>query len=123
MSPRPSQVEKDGEWIDAPSVPGAFVVNIGELLEIATNGYLKATLHRVQSPAAGDTRVSVPFFFGPALDAEIPTIALPAELAAEAQGVTLDPDNPLHPVFGVNWLKSRVRSHPNVVEAHYPHWV
>jgi len=25
-------------------------------------------------------------------------------------------------VFGVNWLKSRVRSHPNVVEAHYPHW-
>lgn len=116
------QVEKDGQWIDAPSVPGAFVVNIGELLEIATNGYLKATLHRVQSPAAGDERISVPFFFGPALDAEIPTIELPPELAAEAEGVTLDPDNPLHPVFGVNWLKSRVRSHPNVVEAHYPHW-
>lgn len=117
------QVEKDGEWIDAPSVPGAFVVNIGELLEIATNGYLKATLHRVQSPEPGDTRISVPFFFGPALDAEIPTIALPPELAAEAEGVTLDPDNPLHPVFGVNWLKSRVRSHRNVVEAHYPHWL
>jgi isopenicillin N synthase-like dioxygenase len=117
------QVEKDGEWIDAPSVPGAFVVNIGELLEIATNGYLKATLHRVQSPEPGDTRISVPFFFGPALDAEIPTIALPPELAAEAKGVTLDPDNPLHPVFGVNWLKSRVRSHRNVVEAHYPHWL
>ncbi len=116
------QVEKDGEWIDAPPVPGAFVVNIGELLEIATNGYLKATLHRVQSPAAGDERISVPFFFGPALDAEIPTIDLPAELAAEAAGVTRDPSNPLHPVFGVNWLKSRVRSHPNVVEAHYPHW-
>ena len=116
------QVEKDGEWIDAPAVPGAFVVNIGELLEIATNGYLKATLHRVQSPAAGDSRISVPFFFGPALDAEIPTIELPAELAAAAHGVTLDPSNPLHPVFGVNWLKSRVRSHPNVVEAHYPRW-
>ena len=116
------QVEKDGEWIDAPPVPGAFVVNIGELLEIATNGYLKATLHRVQSPEADDERISVPFFFGPALDAEIPTIDLPAELAAEAAGVTRDPSNPLHPVFGVNWLKSRVRSHPNVVEAHYPHW-
>lgn len=116
------QVEKDGEWIDAPPVPGAFVVNIGELLEIATNGYLKATLHRVQSPTAGDERISVPFFFGPALDAEIPTIDLPAELAVEAAGVTRDPSNPLHPVFGVNWLKSRVRSHPNVVEAHYPHW-
>jgi isopenicillin N synthase-like dioxygenase len=116
------QVEKDGEWIDAPPVPGAFVVNIGELLEIATNGYLKATLHRVQSPAAGGERISVPFFFGPALDAEIPTIELPAKLAAEAAGVTRDPSNPLHPVFGINWLKSRVRSHPNVVEAHYPHW-
>jgi isopenicillin N synthase-like dioxygenase len=117
------QVEKDGEWIDAPPVPGTLVVNIGELLEIATNGYLKATLHRVQSPAAGDERISVPFFFGPALDAEIPTIDLPAELAAEAAGVTRDPANPLHAVFGVNWLKSRVRSHPNVVEAHYPHWL
>lgn len=116
------QVEHDGEWIDAPPVPGAFVVNIGELLEIATDGYLKATLHRVQSPEPGEERLSVPFFFGPALDAEIPTIALPGELAAEARGVTRDPSNPLHPVFGVNWLKSRVRSHPNVVEAHYPHW-
>lgn len=117
------QVEKDGDWIDAPPVDGAFVVNIGELLEIATDGYLKATLHRVQSPEPGDDRISIPFFFGPALDAEIPTIELPAEREAEACGVTLDPDNPLHPVFGVNWLKSRVRSHPNVVEAHYPHWL
>ena len=30
------QVERDGEWVDAPPVPGAFVVNIGELLEYAT---------------------------------------------------------------------------------------
>ena len=28
------QVEYNGEWIDAPSVPGAFVVNIGEMLEL-----------------------------------------------------------------------------------------
>jgi len=115
------QVEKDGAWIDAPSVPGAFVVNIGELLEIATNGYLKATMHRVISPALGDERISIPYFFGPALDATIPTIALPAELAAASTGVTLDPENPLFAVFGSNWLKSRVRAHPNVVEAHHPH--
>jgi isopenicillin N synthase-like dioxygenase len=115
------QVEKDGVWIDAPSVPGAFVVNIGELLEIATDGYLKATLHRVISPVLGDERISIPYFFGPALDATIPTITLPAELVAESRGVTLDPANPLFPVFGRNWLKSRVRAHPNVVAAHHPH--
>lgn len=117
------QVEKDGEWIDAPSVPGAFVVNIGELLEIATDGYLKATVHRVVSPRAGDSRISVPYFYGPALDATIPTIDLPDELKAEAPGVTRDPLNPLHPVFGRNWLKSRLRAHPNVVEAHHRHLI
>ncbi|MEY4458493.1 MAG: hypothetical protein RIS25_1086 [Actinomycetota bacterium] len=115
------QVEKDGEWIDAPPLPGAFVVNIGEMLEIATNGYLKATSHRVIAPKAGDERISIPFFYCPALDAEIPGIELPAELAAESNGVTRDPSNPLYPVFGRNWLKSRVRAHPNVVEAHHPH--
>lgn len=117
------QVEKDGAWIDAPPVDGAFVVNIGELLEIATDGYLKATKHRVLSPKAGVERISIPYFHGPALDATIPTIALPPELAAEAPGVDRDPDNPLHPVFGQNWLKSRVRAHRNVVEAQYPQWL
>ncbi len=30
------QVEYQGKWIDAPQVPGTFVVNIGEMLELAT---------------------------------------------------------------------------------------
>jgi isopenicillin N synthase-like dioxygenase len=115
------QVEKDGQWIDAPPIPRAFVVNIGELLESATDGYLKATLHRVESPVAGTDRISIPFFYAPALDAVIPTLELPEDLAGEAAGVTRDPNNPIHPVYGRNWLKSRLRAHPNVVEAHYPH--
>ncbi len=114
------QVEKDGEWIDVTPPSGAFVVNIGELLEIATGGYLKATLHRVVSPAPGVERISIPYFHGPALDATIPTIDLPPALAADARGVTQDPANPLHAVFGENWLKSRLRAHPNVVEAQHP---
>ena len=40
----------DGGWIDAPPVPGTFVVNIGEILEMASNGYLRANVHRVVSP-------------------------------------------------------------------------
>jgi isopenicillin N synthase-like dioxygenase len=113
------QVEKDGEWIDAPPIAGAFVVNIGELLEVATNGYLKATVHRVISPRIGDDRISIPFFYSPALDATIPVLPLPAELAAQATGVTADPDNPIFTTYGENVLKSRLRAHPDVAAIHH----
>lgn len=114
------QVQRDGEWVDAPAVPGAFVVNIGELLEYATQGYLTATNHRVISPRSPDDRISVPFFFNPALDARLPIIELPAELAAEARGVTDDPSNPIHATYGQNALKSRLRAHPDVAALHHP---
>ena len=113
------QVERDGAWVDAPTVPGAFVVNIGEMLEYATQGYLTATNHRVISPRAPEYRISVPFFFNPALDARLPIIELPAELAAEARGVTKDPSNPIHALYGENALKSRLRAHPDVAEIHH----
>jgi isopenicillin N synthase-like dioxygenase len=113
------QVERDGQWVDAPPVDGAFVVNIGELLEYATGGYLKATNHRVISPKAPDERISVPFFFNPALDSQLPIIDLPAELAAQATGVTDDPSNPIHSLYGENALKSRLRAHPDVAAIHH----
>lgn len=106
-------------WVDAPPVPGAFVVNIGELLEYATQGYLIATKHRVISPAFPDDRISVPFFFNPALDKRLPLIELPAELAAQAGGVTQDPTNPIHALYGENALKSRLRAHPDVAAIHH----
>ncbi|MFE1645476.1 isopenicillin N synthase family dioxygenase [Microbacterium sp. P01] len=110
------QVERDGEWVDAPSVPGAFVVNIGEMLEYATQGYLKATNHRVVSPRFPDDRISIPYFFNPGLDTRLPLIDLPDELAADARGVTQDPTNPIHALYGENALKSRLRAHPDVAE-------
>jgi len=110
------QVLRDGDWVDAPPVPGAFVVNIGEMLEHATGGYLIATNHRVISPRYPDDRISVPYFFNPALDATLPLIDLPAELAAQARGVTQDPTNPIHARYGENALNSRLRAHPDVAE-------
>ncbi|TDW28681.1 isopenicillin N synthase family dioxygenase [Cryobacterium psychrophilum] len=111
------QVEKDGDWIDAPPLDGAFVVNIGELLEVATDGYLKATVHRVISPLIGQDRISIPFFFGPALDATIPLLDLPDTL--HAPGITVDPENPIFTTYGENALKSRLRAHPDVAAIHY----
>jgi len=114
------QVEHEGEWIDAPSIPGAFVVNIGEMLELATDGYLKATLHRVQSPRIGTDRISVPFFFNPALDATMPQLDIAPELKAEARGLSVDPNNsPILETYGDNALRYRLRAHPNVAEVHH----
>lgn len=50
----------EGEWIDAPPIPGAFVVNIGDMLEAWTNGVFTATSHRVRKVA--EERYSFPFF-------------------------------------------------------------
>jgi isopenicillin N synthase-like dioxygenase len=109
----------DGGWIDAPPVSGTFVVNIGEILEMASNGYLRANVHRVVSPPHGSDRLSVALFLGARHDATVPLLSLPPHLSAEARGVTQDPDNPLFREVGRNYLKSRLRSHPDVARRHY----
>lgn len=107
------------EWIDATPIPNSFVVNIGELLELATNGYLRATVHRVVSPPADSDRLSIAFFLGAKLDAVVPIYELPKELTSEAIGPESDPLNPLLRDVGWNYLKGRLRSHPDVAERHY----
>jgi len=110
---------KNGEWLDATPIPGAFVFNIGELLEIASRGYLRATVHRVTSPSGDVERYSVPFFLGPRLDTVMPQLVLPPELEAEASGMDDDPNNPLLANFGNNTLKGWLRAHPKVTEIYW----
>jgi isopenicillin N synthase-like dioxygenase len=50
-----------GEWVDAPPLPGAFIVNIGDMMEVWTNGELVATSHRVR--LVSEERFSFPLFF------------------------------------------------------------
>lgn len=108
------------EWIEVEPIEGALVVNIGEMLEVATNGYLMATIHRVTAPPAGVDRYSVPFFYSPRLDSVINTVPLPAELASDARGVSDDPQNPMLASYGANVLKGWLRAHPQTAKAHYP---
>jgi isopenicillin N synthase-like dioxygenase len=49
-----------GDWIDAPPVDGAFIVNIGDMLEIWTGGTFVATTHRVRK--VNQERYSFPLF-------------------------------------------------------------
>ncbi|WP_428342728.1 isopenicillin N synthase family dioxygenase [Mycobacterium sp.] len=107
---------RDGSWVDVPARDGAFIVNIGELLELATSGYLRATEHRVNLRQSAD-RISVPYFFNPRLDAQIPRLRLPAGLAQRAER-RVDPSDPIFSVYGRNAWKSRLRAHPDVAAAH-----
>lgn len=50
----------DGQWIDAPVIPGCLVVNIGDMLEVLSNGRFVATSHRVRKVA--QERYSFPLF-------------------------------------------------------------
>ena len=113
------QVRRPGtlEWIDVPPTEDAFVVNIGELLEVATGGYLRATEHRVNLDEQPADRISVPYFFNPRLDARIPVLTLPPELRTSGGRVT-DPSDPIFSVYGRNAWKSRLRAHPDVASAH-----
>ncbi|KAF1347321.1 Clavaminate synthase-like protein [Lizonia empirigonia] len=60
---------KNGTWLPAPPRRGAFVVNIGDMIERWTNGAWTSTLHRNVG------RISIPFFFEPNFDAHIAPLA------------------------------------------------
>jgi isopenicillin N synthase-like dioxygenase len=50
-----------GEWIDVSPVDGTFVVNVGDMLELWTDGAFVATSHRVRKVV--EERYSFPLFF------------------------------------------------------------
>jgi len=56
-------------WVDAPPVRGAFVINIGDLLEVLSNGRWVSTAHRVRK--VREERYSAPLFFNLNYDAEV----------------------------------------------------
>ncbi|WP_026819382.1 isopenicillin N synthase family dioxygenase [Arthrobacter castelli] len=108
------------EWLPVEPIEGALVVNLGEMLEVATDGYITATVHRVTAPPPGVDRYSVPFFWAPRLDAVIDPVPLPDQLQSASRGRTDDPSNPMLSSFGANMLKGRARAHPDVTEKFHP---
>lgn len=68
-----------GDWIDVPLIDDAFVLNIGDLLEIWTNGQFVATTHRVRKVA--EERYSFPLFVN--VDDDTVVAPLPAFVGAD----------------------------------------
>lgn len=69
-----------GEWIEAPPKPGAYVVNVGDMLELFTNGEFVATSHRVRK--VKEERYSFPLFF--TVDYETVVAPMPRFVTADA---------------------------------------
>ena len=80
---------QSGKWIDAPVVPGAFVVNGGQMLQRWTNDVFLATPHRAVNRSGGE-RYALAFFCDSHID--WPVAAVPT---------TVGPDRP--PKYPTTW--------------------
>lgn len=68
----------DGNWIEVPYVPEAFVINIGDMTQRWTNDCWKSNMHRVVNPPPSQTRAgprqSLAYFLHPNYDAVVEAI-------------------------------------------------
>lgn len=53
-----------GNWINVPCLKDTFVINLGNLLQIWTNGLVVSTPHEVVHKLP-KSRISIPFFISP----------------------------------------------------------
>lgn len=74
-----------GAWVDVPPMDGAFVINIGDMLQILSNGTYVATSHRVRK--VGEERYSFPMFCACDYDTLIEPVA---QLCSEGRKAGLD---------------------------------
>ncbi|MBF7687115.1 isopenicillin N synthase family oxygenase [Acinetobacter rathckeae] len=61
---------KAGEWLDIPVEPNSLIINIGDMLQEASQGYYPSTTHRVikHKNDVELERISMPFFLQPRPD-------------------------------------------------------
>ena len=93
----------EDDWVDVPTVPGSFVVNIGDLMAFWTGGRWASTVHRVVNPVepSASSRISIPFFYLPNHDTSIEPMRPLAAAAPEAE---------LERVTVGEWFSHKVRT-------------
>ncbi|MED6192091.1 hypothetical protein PIB30_006916 [Stylosanthes scabra] len=68
------QIRKDGMWIPITPLPNGFIVNVGDILEILTNGIYRSIEHRVTINSKKE-RISIATFHRPQMNKVIGPIA------------------------------------------------
>ncbi|KAG8370380.1 hypothetical protein BUALT_Bualt14G0111000 [Buddleja alternifolia] len=76
------QVLHQNQWVDVPPIPGALVVNLGDLMQLISNDKFISVEHRVLASNAGP-RISVASFFGSNTDVSAKVYAPMTELLSE----------------------------------------
>ena len=134
-------LDEAGEWIAATPIENTFVVNFGNALEAATEGAVKATIHRVKvcaphlvmkdsltSPKApsssSEPRYSIPFFQGLPLDMTVSEVQsyIPENVRCLKSNETdQQSGNPVSSFLDPRWnslgesqLRKWIRSHKDV---------
>ncbi|KAK3431057.1 protein SRG1 [Eucalyptus grandis] len=64
------QIRKEGKWIPVKPLPNAFVVNVGDILEIVTNGTYRSIEHRATVNSVKE-RLSIATFYSPKLEGDM----------------------------------------------------
>ncbi|XP_049350777.1 protein DMR6-LIKE OXYGENASE 2-like isoform X1 [Solanum verrucosum] len=54
----------DGEWIQVKPIPDAYIINVGDIIQVWSNDRYESVEHRVIASSMKE-RFSVPFFFNP----------------------------------------------------------
>ncbi|KAF7091884.1 hypothetical protein CFC21_094426 [Triticum aestivum] len=68
------QLQKNGVWYNVPVVPNALVMNIGDIMEILSNGFFKSLVHRVVTNAEKE-RLSLVLVYTLELETELEPVS------------------------------------------------
>lgn len=97
----------DGSWKYVKPYPGSITVNIADVLQFWTNGFLKSSIHRVVVPPAdqaGIDRLGLLYFLRPKHDLELETVDSPL-----LRRLGLKQDGEAKGIRAVDWVRARVK--------------
>lgn len=94
-------------WVTVPAVPNTFVVNIGDLMHVMSNGRFHNVIHR-STVSKTSQRLSAAYFFGPQIDVKVGPLS---KLTGPEQ-------TPLYrPVTWPEWQKMKIILHDKALES------
>ena len=82
------EIEAEGRWLRAEPLPGALIVNLGDMVVRLTGGRYASNVHRVLTTAPGRDRYSVATFFNPPADYVVACVPTCVPAAGPPEPVT-----------------------------------